>query len=218
MIEFMSLENSRVESVVDAFEAIFAKTEKPVSAREVGDVAGMKSPQTTWNNQHTLRAAAIRIAEAVSQEEHGDRTRAPWSTHEARFMRIAYHLCARARRLATTYSRRKSTGLFLGDAGRFGVSPVATYGKRAKTANWPANTKLSSKTYVRPKTAKAISTKRSANAKPGNAKTKRKPTLALLDHERYGAQAQEQATILAGLREQIKPTDTEVANLQERLS
>jgi hypothetical protein len=43
----MLLEESRVESVVEALEAIFAETGKPVAARQVGDVVGMKSPQTS---------------------------------------------------------------------------------------------------------------------------------------------------------------------------
>ncbi|TWT84752.1 hypothetical protein CA13_62320 [Planctomycetes bacterium CA13] len=51
-------------------------------------------------NQRYIRAEAIRIAEAVSRDEEGDGTTPPWTTHESRFMRIAYHLppsCGRSR-------------------------------------------------------------------------------------------------------------------------
>ena len=46
MIEFASLVETRVNDVVEALDAIYAETEKPVSARAIGEVVGMQSPQT----------------------------------------------------------------------------------------------------------------------------------------------------------------------------
>ncbi len=73
-------------------------------------------------NQQLIRAEAIRIAEAVSQDEVGDGSTPPWTTHEARFMRIAYHLCARARGLG--YDVRPAE---VYSPERFGMSPASDY-------------------------------------------------------------------------------------------
>ncbi|WP_146439833.1 hypothetical protein [Crateriforma conspicua] len=78
-------------------------------------------------NQQLIRAEAIRIAEAVSKDEEGDGSTPPWTTHEARFMRIAYHLCFRAQGLgydiepAEVYSPE-----------RYGMSPAMEYAETLK--------------------------------------------------------------------------------------
>lgn len=78
-------------------------------------------------NHHYIRAEAIRVAEAVSRDEDGDGSTPPWTTHESRFMRIAYHLCFRARSLgydirpAEVYSPQ-----------RYGMSPAAKYASEIK--------------------------------------------------------------------------------------
>lgn len=73
-------------------------------------------------NQQYIRAEAIRIAEAVSRDEEGDGSTPPWTTHEARFMRIAYHLCFRARGLGYDI---KPTEVYSPE--RFGMSPAFEY-------------------------------------------------------------------------------------------
>lgn len=79
-------------------------------------------------NQQLVRAEAIRIAEAVSQDEDGDGSTPPWTTHEARFMRIAYQLCARARGLG--YDVRP---VEVYSPERFGMSPAADYAETLAT-------------------------------------------------------------------------------------
>ena len=46
VLEFQSPLETRVNDVADALDAIYAETGKPVSARQIGDVVGMKPPQT----------------------------------------------------------------------------------------------------------------------------------------------------------------------------
>ncbi|GAA4446068.1 hypothetical protein [Novipirellula rosea] len=78
-------------------------------------------------NQQYIRAEAIRVAEAVSREEEGDGTTPPWTTHESRFMRIAYHLYFRARSLG--YDVRADE---VYSPERYGMSPAATYANAIK--------------------------------------------------------------------------------------
>jgi hypothetical protein len=73
-------------------------------------------------NHHYIRSEAIRVAEAASTDEEGDGTTPPWTTHEARFMRIAYHLCVRARRLGYDI---KPVEVYSPEA--FGMSPAFEY-------------------------------------------------------------------------------------------
>ena len=78
-------------------------------------------------NQQYIRAEAIRIAEAVSRDEEGDGTTPPWTTHESRFMRIAYHLRHRAARLG--YDIRPDE---VYSTERYGMSPAAKYANAIK--------------------------------------------------------------------------------------
>ena len=73
-------------------------------------------------NQQYIRAEAIRIAEAVSQDEEGDGSTPPWTTHESRFMRIAYHLQYRAQRLGWDIEPNE-----VYSPERFGMSKAAQY-------------------------------------------------------------------------------------------
>lgn len=73
-------------------------------------------------NQRYIRAEAIRIAEVVSRDEEGDGSTPPWTTHEARFMRIAYHLCFRAQSLGYDI---KPVEVYSPE--RYGMSPAAKY-------------------------------------------------------------------------------------------
>lgn len=70
-------------------------------------------------NQQYIHAEAIRVAEAVSRDEEGDGTTPPWTTHESRFMRIAYHLRHRAARLG--YDIRSDE---VYSPKRYGMSPA----------------------------------------------------------------------------------------------
>lgn len=83
-------------------------------------------------NQRYIRSEAIRIAEAVSQDEQGDGSTPPWTTHEARFMRIAYHLQYRAQRLGWDIEPNE-----VYSPERFGMSRATQYAvaleKEAKT-------------------------------------------------------------------------------------
>jgi len=79
-----------------------------------------------YNHQY-IRAEAIRIAEAVSREEEGDGTTPPWTTHESRFMRIAYHLRHRAARLG--YDIRSDE---VYSPERYGMSPASKYANAIK--------------------------------------------------------------------------------------
>lgn len=56
MIEFASLEETRVNDVVEALDAIYAETGKPVSARAIGEVVGMQPPQTLRYLHHAKDA------------------------------------------------------------------------------------------------------------------------------------------------------------------
>lgn len=78
-------------------------------------------------NQQYIRSEAIRIAEAVSRDEDGDGTTPPWTTHESRFMRIAYHLRHRAARLG--YDIRPDE---VYSTERYGMSPAAKYANAVK--------------------------------------------------------------------------------------
>lgn len=78
-------------------------------------------------HHHLIRAEAIRIAEAVSRDEEGDGTTPPWTTHESRFMRIAYHLRHRAARLG--YDIRPDE---VYSTERYGMSPAAKYANAIK--------------------------------------------------------------------------------------
>lgn len=71
-----------------------------------------------------IRMEAIKIAEAVTVDEVGDGTTPPWTTHEARFMRIAYHLRYRAARL--NYDIRPNE---VYSSERFGMSLAAEYSR-----------------------------------------------------------------------------------------
>ncbi len=66
----------------------------------------------------------MKIAEAVTVDEVGDGTTPPWTTHEARFMRIAYHLRYRAARL--NYDIRPNE---VYSSERFGMSLAAEYSR-----------------------------------------------------------------------------------------
>jgi hypothetical protein len=80
-------------------------------------------------NHFYIRAEAIRVAEAVSREdEEGDGTTPPWTTHESRFMRIAYHLRHRAARLG--YDIRADE---VYSTERYGMSPAAGYAAAIKS-------------------------------------------------------------------------------------
>ncbi|MGB7326190.1 MAG: hypothetical protein WBD31_15055, partial [Rubripirellula sp.] len=78
-------------------------------------------------NQQYIRAEAIRIADAVSRDEEGDGSTPPWTTHESRFMRIAYHLRHRAAGLG--YDIRADE---VYSPERFGMSPAAKYAQAIK--------------------------------------------------------------------------------------
>ncbi|WP_430454060.1 hypothetical protein [Rhodopirellula europaea] len=78
-------------------------------------------------NQQYIRAEAIRVAEAVSRDEEGDGSTPPWTTHESRFMRIAYHLRHRAARLG--YDIRPDE---VYSTERYGMSPAAKYANAIK--------------------------------------------------------------------------------------
>src|SRR6056297_1776972 len=80
-------------------------------------------------NHFYIRSEAIRVAEAVSREdEDGDGTTPPWTTHESRFMRIAYHLHHRAASLG--YDIR-ADGVYSTE--RYGMSPAAGYAAAIKS-------------------------------------------------------------------------------------
>ena len=75
-------------------------------------------------NHRLIRTEALKIAQAVSHNEEGDGTTPPWTTHEARFMRIAYHLRYRAARL--NYDIRPNE---VYSSERFGMSLAAEYSR-----------------------------------------------------------------------------------------